>query len=133
VSSISNSKSQSNSNSSQKQKKVKRRRRPSNNKVDTREVDHYSAQGFKSIGPALTATNRNDPQQVMNSGARLFFQISLENRQIFLDFSLEILEPPNFPSISVKFPLTFLKCLLNKNLARAPTFFEVTLKYADLG
>jgi hypothetical protein len=38
------------------------------------------------------------------SGARLFFQISLENRRISLDFSLEILEPQNFPSISVKFP-----------------------------
>jgi hypothetical protein len=53
-----------------------------------------------------------------NSGARLFFQISLENRHISLDFSLDILEPQNFPSIKP---------------GRTPSFFEVTLKYADLG
>jgi hypothetical protein len=37
------------------------------------------------------------------SGARLFFQISLENCRISLDFSLETLERQNFPSIYVKF------------------------------
>jgi hypothetical protein len=66
------------------------------------------------------------------SGARLFFQISLENRRISLDFPLEILEPQNIPNFSVKFPKTFLKCLLNKNLTQALTVFEVTLKYEDL-
>jgi hypothetical protein len=48
-------------------------------------------------------TTRRAAGTVKSSGARLFLQISLENRRISLYFSLEILEPQNFPSNSVKF------------------------------
>jgi hypothetical protein len=65
-----------------------------------RSLLHASSSSFLSVPARLSLKLTKE----RTSGARLFFQISLENRHISLDFSLEILDPQNFPSISAKFP-----------------------------